>query len=137
MTKILKREDLDQIRQAERARQEKTAFHVTVCGGGGCVSSGCGKTRDAVSEFIAKNNLSDKVELRFTGCLGLCSQGPLMTVEPEGVLYVKVTPEMAQDILSRHILSGEPALEYTFFDEKTKTRIPLMKDIPFFSARYG
>ena len=135
MTKILKREDLDQIRQAERARQEKTAFHVTVCGGGGCVSSGCGKTRDAVSEFIAKNNLSDKVELRFTGCLGLCSQGPLMTVEPEGVLYVKVTPEMAQDILSRHILSGEPALEYTFFDEKTKTRIPLMKDIPFFSEQ--
>jgi len=112
-----------------------TRYHITVCGGGGCVSSGCLATRDAVAQFLEEKQLASEAGLTFTGCMGLCSLGPLMMIEPEGVLYVKVTPEMARDIIGRHIIVGEIAEEYTFYDEKRGKHIPHVRDIPFFSEQ--
>ncbi len=133
--KISNRADLESISAAYKAQQAIAEYRVLVCGGGGCVSSGCINTRDAVQAFITENRLEEKASLTFTGCMGLCSLGPLMQIEPEGALYVQVTPDMARDILARHIIGGDIAEEYTFLDEKTKKHIPLLKDIPYFSEQ--
>ena len=61
-----------------------TRYHITVCGGGGCVSSGCLATRDAVAQFLEEKQLASEAGLTFTGCMGLCSLGPLLMIEPEG-----------------------------------------------------
>jgi NADH-quinone oxidoreductase subunit F len=127
--------DLNSIKDACREEMAGTLHHITICGGGSCVSGGCALTRDAAQGFIQENGLEDKVHLTFTGCLGLCSLGPLMYIEPEGTLYVKVTAEMARDIIGRHIIVGEIPEEYTFLDEKTKKHIPRMADIPFFNEQ--
>ena len=127
--------DLAAIAKAYRDEQAGAKYHVTVCGGGACVSSGCIASRDAALQFIEENKLGDKVRLTFTGCMGMCSMGPLVYIEPEGVLYVKVTSDMARDILGRHVIVGEIPEEYTFLDEKTGRHIPLMKDVPFFSEQ--
>ena len=133
--KISNRADLESISAAYKVQQAIAEYRVLVCGGGGCVSSGCINTRDAVQAFITENHLEEKASLTFTGCMGLCSLGPLMMIEPEGALYVQVTPDMARDILARHIIGGDIAEEYTFLDEKTKKHIPLLKDIPYFSEQ--
>lgn len=132
--KVNSKADLAAIKKAY-LEEHSAKYHITVCGGGACVSSGCIATRDAVTQFIQDKQLTDQTKLTFTGCMGLCSMGPLMMIEPEGVLYVKVTPEMAAEIIGRHIIVGEIAEEYTFYDEKAKQHIPLLKDIPFFSEQ--
>ena len=43
--------------------------------------------------------LSDRVEIRRVGCMGLCGHGPLVGVEPDGVMYERVTPESASTIV--------------------------------------
>ncbi|MCL1795905.1 MAG: hydrogenase, partial [Clostridia bacterium] len=122
---------------ATKITKQRAAYQrrVYVCGGGGCISSDCLKTRDAVLQSVADQGLAGKVSVTFTGCMGLCALGPVLKVEPDGVFYVKVTPLMAEEIIRRHIIGGEIVEEFTYFDSGTQKHIPLMKDIPFYSKQ--
>jgi len=50
--------------------------------------------------------LSDEVKIVPTGCFGLCANGPIMIVYPEGTFYSRVTPEDVPEIVSEHLLKG-------------------------------
>lgn len=67
-----------------------------------------------------------------TGCIGICAVGPVMVVEPDGVLYTSLDPERAALIARRHLLEGEIVEECTFYDHDQKRRIPHLRDIGFF-----
>jgi len=61
-----------------------------------------------------------------TGCMGPCSRGPLVTVQMQGqedVIYEQVTPELAAEIIDRHVTAETPA-------PVEKHVMP--KDLPFF-----
>jgi bidirectional [NiFe] hydrogenase diaphorase subunit len=53
----------------------------------------------ALEKSVADKQLSDRVEIRRVGCMGLCGQGPLVGVEPDRVMYERVTPESASTIV--------------------------------------
>ena len=46
------------------------------------------------------------------GCLTLCRGGPILIVYPEGVWYRAVTPEVCDEIVTRHVLGGEVVDEH-------------------------
>ncbi len=61
--------------------------------------------------------------VRGVGCMGLCSQGPLLVAEPAGVMYSKATPEDAAELVgnpegdaARHLLCSR---EQAFFQRQT------------------
>ncbi len=128
-------DELQRIAREFTEGREKYTQHILVCGGGGCISTGCTATRDAVSSYLAERGLTESVGATFTGCMGLCALGPIMVIQPQGTFYVKVTPQMAREIIDRQIIGGETIEAYTYFDQNTKKHIPLMKDIPFFSEQ--
>ena len=50
------------------------------------------------------------METRVVGCIGLCSQEPIMTVKLPGekdVSYSRVTPDMAEAIIFNHVMKGK------------------------------
>ncbi|MBF0271529.1 MAG: (2Fe-2S) ferredoxin domain-containing protein [Magnetococcales bacterium] len=47
------------------------------------------------------------VRINQSGCLDRCELGPVMVIYPEGVWYHYRTPEDVDEILDRHIVSGE------------------------------
>jgi len=63
----------------------------------GCLSSGSQAVRDGLKAAVAGSGHDGDVEVRGVGCMGLCSQGPLVQVDPDRTLYTKVT---AQDTAS-------------------------------------
>lgn len=103
-----------------------------VCGGAGCVSCHCQAVRDALEEAVEALGLGGRVRVMVTGCIGICAVGPVMVVEPDGVLYTSVDPERAALIARRHLLEGEIVEECTFYDHDQKRRIPHLRDIGFF-----
>ncbi|MHB1357711.1 MAG: NADH-ubiquinone oxidoreductase-F iron-sulfur binding region domain-containing protein [Anaerolineae bacterium] len=91
----------------------KTREHVRIliCAGTGCIANGSMKVYDEFKRLVeTAGNLVD-IELLHeddnregdavvpTGCLGFCGAGPLVRIEPLGVLYTYVKPEDAAEIL--------------------------------------
>jgi bidirectional [NiFe] hydrogenase diaphorase subunit len=97
-------EELEQIQESVRAESAKFDFEVNVCMDLACSSQGSDKLRDALVK--AAEASGKKVLVRRTGCMGPCSSGPLVRVDPEETLYKHVTAGHAEAIVSS--LGGEP-----------------------------
>nr|MBP9202167.1 NAD(P)H-dependent oxidoreductase subunit E [Gemmatimonadales bacterium] len=103
--------NLDELRdaaEAERSRQAGFTGRVRCCTASGCVASGATESCEAFKALLARHGLTDQVEVIPTGCMGLCGQGPLVTVEPGEVLYQQVTPAVAETIVTGHLVGGAP-----------------------------
>ncbi|HEY5777639.1 MAG TPA: NuoF family protein [Terrimicrobiaceae bacterium] len=90
-------EELNAIAEKERAARKPIC--IRCCMSAGCLSSQSDEIKKTLEKSIAEKQLGDRVELRRVGCIGLCGQGPLVRVEPEGVIYERVTPENATTIV--------------------------------------
>lgn len=80
--------------------------HVLVCCGTGCTSSKSARIIENFESQLTKQSLDKEVKVVKTGCFGLCAEGPVVVVYPEGVMYFKVTPEDVEEIVSEHLLKG-------------------------------
>lgn len=63
---------------------------VTVCIGSSCHIKGSRQVVEQLQYLIAENNLSDKVELGGTFCMGQCQKGVCVTVDDT---FYSVSPE--------------------------------------------
>ena len=100
-------EELEQIAKAARQEQDKYDYEVNVCMDLACASQGAGALKDALVK--AAESCGKKVCVRRTGCMGPCSHGPLVRVDPDETLYRKVDAKHAEAIVNS--LGGEPVAE--------------------------
>lgn len=77
---------------------------VTVCIGSSCHIKGSRQVVEQLQSLIRDNDLSDKVELGGTFCMGKCQSGVCVTVDDD---FYSVTPESAKQ----------------FFEESIKARV--------------
>ena len=93
--------------------------HVLVCGGTGCTSSKSQLVRERFEEKIKETKLDKEVQVVGTGCFGLCEEGPIVIVYPEGSFYSKMTVDKVDEIVKEHLLKGRIVEKY-LFKEKAK-----------------
>jgi NADP-reducing hydrogenase subunit HndB len=109
----LKIEDLQKIKNrvhAETALRDgfnrvKVTVHMGTCG----IASGAKEVMDSLMGEIEEAKVSD-VMITTSGCMGLCSREPLVTVEIIGrdpIKYEYVNPNKMRQIFKKHILEGE------------------------------
>jgi NADH-quinone oxidoreductase subunit F len=127
--------DLEVIKDDYRKRMSGYKNRVLVCGGAGCVSSGCREIEMTLTESLAENGLADSVIILETGCIGSCSVGPVMLVLPERVFYTNMTPEKVRKITKSHLMNGKVLDEYTFYDSSLNVNVPHIDDIEFFKRQ--
>ena len=80
--------------------------HVLVCCGTGCTSSSSPRIMERFSELLPKFGLDKEIKIVKTGCFGLCAEGPVIVIYPEGIMYYRVKPEDVDEIVSEHLLKG-------------------------------
>ena len=90
-------EELEQIAKGVHQENEKYDYEVNVCMDLACASQGADKLREALVK--AAKDSGKKVLVRRTGCMGPCSSGPLVRVDPEETLYAKVKDDRAEAIV--------------------------------------
>lgn len=73
---------------------------VTVCIGSSCHIKGSRQVVEGLQNLIAENNLSDKIELGGTFCMGKCQQGVCVTVDDA---FHSVTPETVEEFFRENI----------------------------------
>jgi NADP-reducing hydrogenase subunit HndB len=117
MSKI-KPEDLERIRERmartmslrDGDARVKITVHMGTCG----IAAGARKIMSALLALVEEKDSKDIV-LTTSGCAGLCSREPMMTVELKGeapVKYVDLNEDKTKKIFSEHVLSGAVVEEY-------------------------
>ena len=93
---------------------EPFRFHIFVCtqqkpeGVTSCPASGSMAVLGELDREIEVRGLRNDVQVTTCGCLGLCDEGPMMVVYPEGVWYRRVQPSDVSEIVSKHLADGGP-----------------------------
>ena len=117
MAKI-KPEDLGRIRERmartmslrDGEARAKITVHMGTCG----IAAGARQIISAVLNLVEQSGREDII-VTTSGCAGLCSREPMMTVELKGqapVKYVDLDEEKTGKIFSGHVLSNKVVEEY-------------------------
>ena len=114
----IKKKVLDNVNlRQEREEGVRVVVGMATCG----IAAGA---RPVLSQFVEEINsadLSDKVTVTQTGCIGLCQYEPIVEVFENGkekVTYVKMDAEKATRVVSEHIKGGKVVSEYTIGNYK-------------------
>ena len=138
------REDLQKAREIYRAALNQQTKKILVCAGTGCVSSGSLDIFDRLKTLVEEKGMACSVELqeephgesvgiKKSGCHGFCEMGPLVRIEPQGWLYVKVKLSDCEEIVEKTIALGEhiPRLAYQKGGEVCEKQ----DEIPFYKKQ--
>lgn len=79
-----------------------------MCCSSGCAPLGAFKVLKAFEEAVKEFGVERECKVAKTGCVGTCSVGPAVVIEPGDFLYQNVTPETAREIVRDHIVLGLP-----------------------------
>ncbi len=122
-------DDLAKIRDETRrqrtlrqgAGRVRINVHMGTCG----IAAGARDIMTAVLKELEELKLHD-VLVTNSGCAGLCSQEPMMTVELVDQLapvkYVFMTPQKVKKVIESHVMRGEVVREYALAVGSEKTR---------------
>jgi len=94
-----------------KAEQRWRPHRICVCTAASCQSSGADGVYKALEAEVTQRKWADRVELRAVGCIGLCSAGPLVSVESDesSTLYRNVKPENAASLAES--VNGPPVAD--------------------------
>lgn len=105
-----------QAEYADCLARERT--RILVCAGTGCIANGAMHVYEALTRLAREAGVLVDIDLLLedhqqegavvvqTGCRGFCAAGPLVHVEPGGVLYTHVKAEDAEEILQAALRGG-------------------------------
>ena len=98
--------------RAEDHNHTRVVVGMATCG----IASGARPVLTKLSSLVQEKNLTDKISVTQTGCIGLCQYEPIVDVMEPGkqkITYIKMTPEKAEEVLERHLIGGHIVEEYT------------------------
>lgn len=138
------RQTLLNLRQTWKKGFEKEKSRILVCAGTGCVANGSLRVYEAIKAEVEKRNAYISVEMLLeeenasgttvikSGCHGFCEMGPLVRLEPSGVLYTKVKYEDAEEIVTA-LLEGKKPVERLLYKHPVTGEIYAQEmEIPFY-----
>lgn len=80
------------------------------------IAAGARPVLKALMDEIEKRNLSDKVYVTQTGCIGMCKLEPIVEVympDDSKITYVEMTADKAVKVVNETIVNGKVIDEYT------------------------
>ncbi|MFZ5974719.1 MAG: NADH-quinone oxidoreductase subunit NuoF [Bacillota bacterium] len=138
---ITSRKELIQYRESCKKAFESQKKKILVCSETGCVAVGALEIFDTLKKVLDKKGVDCALEMgaelhehsvgvKKCGCLGFCELGPLVRIEPQGWLYIRVKPEDCEEIVEKTIVQGE-LVERLAYQRNEKT-YPKQEEIPFY-----
>lgn len=127
-------EKLQALAEKERARQRALKQRIHCCTSTACLSSGAGETIESLHATLEASKDEDlEAEVAQTGCMGLCSRGPLVRVDQSdgaSKLYGDIDPALAAEIIHAHVPANgqEPSGQALSAHE-------ISTDLPFFTKQ--
>ena len=111
-------EDLKKIKEKTKKdtalREGGTTVKITVHMGTCGIAAGAKEVMDALLEEMAETDRQD-IRIVTSGCMGMCSSEPNVTVEIKGeapVIYQDMDRNKMRQVFKRHVLVGEVQTDF-------------------------
>lgn len=114
-------DEIRSLAEARRLAAQDIKYRLNVCLAAGCQSCHGDSVFKALKKEVETRKL-EGVEVRGVGCLGLCAEGPLVQVEPDGQLYQRVAATDAAELIE------------SLYSKPVK-RLECPTNVPFFTAQ--
>ncbi|MFA6309317.1 MAG: NADH-quinone oxidoreductase subunit NuoF [Clostridia bacterium] len=110
--------------------------HVLICGGTGCTSSNSPKVIEEFKVQLNLNKIQDEVKIVQTGCHGLCAEGPIVVIYPEGSMYTMVKVEDVKEIVDEHLIKGRIVKRLLAGDKDVQDFTKSLDNVEFFKKQH-
>jgi NADH-quinone oxidoreductase subunit F len=142
--------NLELVRESYNQARSLCKKRIVVCAGTGCIANGSLKVFESLKNSIALRGLDITVSLKSedqnnlkehdvymigSGCQGFCQVGPLVTIEPAGIMYGHVKPEDAEEIVEKSILKDDPIERLLYHDPVSGKAYKGTAEIPFYTRQ--
>ena len=127
-------------------KQSEQVTSVLICAGTGCIAGGALNIYEniktecearGIQVYVGLKHDSDEeksLHVKMSGCHGFCEMGPLVHIEPMGVMYIHVKPEDCHEIIEKTVLKGEIIDRLVY--KLDGVAYPKQKDIPFYKKQH-
>ena len=101
---------------------EPFQYHILVCtqekpeGVKSCSAACAGDVLAALHRELEMQGVGGEIQVTTCGCLGLCDEGPMVIVYPDGVWYRGVKASDAPEIVASHLRCGKPVARLVWND---------------------
>jgi (2Fe-2S) ferredoxin len=104
--------------RADAPSQAPYARHIFICHGPYCdPERKAEKLYHSLAKKLGELGRYDnplRVKRGITPCLGVCYNGPLLVVYPDGIWYHHVDETVLDRIIAEHLLDNRPVVEHIF-----------------------
>ena len=136
---------LNQVKERELEIIKNSKCRILICAGTGCLAGGSGQIYERMCELVKDNpdvevhfgpeiaHGDGEVTVKKSGCHGFCEMGPLMRIEPMGLLYTKVKLEDCEEIFEKTVKNGE--VVHSLLYKQDGKEYQKQDEIPFYSKQ--
>lgn len=142
---IKNRAELDSIREEAKNALDNSRCRILICAGTGCLAGGSELIYNRMKQLVSDNpdievkfaaeiaHGDDGIGVKKSGCHGFCEMGPLMRIEPAGLLYTKVSADDCEEIFEKTIKNGEVVERLLY--QCDGQAYQLQNEIPFYKKQ--
>ncbi len=130
--------ELEAFRGRILADQKTRERVVRVCIGTGCAAKGSRRIYELfcrAAEASTGNGRKAVIESKHVGCHGLCERGPIVVIEPGGILYQRVEEPDVEEIFRESVLGGRVVERLLYEEPTTKVKARTPAEIPFYAVQ--
>ena len=109
---------------------------VLICTGTGCSSSNSPAIIKRFEECIRNAGLENEIKVVRTGCFGLCENGPICIVYPEGAFYSHIKVDDVERRVREHLVKGRVVADLLYKKSVTEDgKIRSLEEIDFYKKQ--
>lgn len=139
--------NLEQIKKDYEENSKIIKRRIIICAGTGCVANGSLKILKEFQNQLELNSLHHLVELKFeeekknsvlvsgSGCQGFCQMGPLVTIQPDEIMYVKVSLPDVKRIVEETLVANKVVEDLVYVDPTNGKKCKGTEEIPFYKRQ--
>ena len=145
MERIDSRGKLQALQTETKKVVDNSKCRILICAGTGCLAGGSGQIYEKICNMVENDpdvevcfgaeiaHGDGPVEVKKSGCNGFCEMGPLVRIEPMGILYTKVSLDDCEAIYEQTVKKGE-VLHHLLY-KQDGVEYPKQEEIPFYKKQ--
>ncbi|MBU1076344.1 MAG: NAD(P)H-dependent oxidoreductase subunit E, partial [Spirochaetes bacterium] len=114
----------------------KKIYKLILCDGTSCIQKNSKVIKQEIEKELIKHNLTDRVSIKLSGCLGMCDKGPVLIVNPGYIIYGRVKKKDIPKIITEHIIKNRPIAELIIEEDHLYNRFfRIFGDVEYFGKQ--